>query len=230
MLTDRQERLKTLARLAVENDLSPLKNTFAGFIIKVCCTNYGLSRIVAKQDLGSLVTAWNGDKWKTLLHDREEGKAMDVETLHVRTFEQAESETKKFIATMKPSGEPIKHIEPQVAFIADDRPLSRREMAIILDSIAHRDTFNGVGRVLLSEARDKLDCKNLSMKDMVDIYQNKYPTVEIERATGNVMLVYFDGKDAVRFARKANRIIQPSEPIFKPSENEVGDVYDDVDE
>lgn len=230
---ERMERLRTLALLARENDLTPNKNTFAGFILKVCCTNFGLGRSVAQKDLAFLVTAWNGDKWKNLLAEEESSETESMVKTEVQKdsmrspYVPSQSEAHKIVASIKPSGEPIKHVEPQDTSVAFDRGLTRNETAIIMYSKARSDIFDGIGRVLLSDIRGITDNKKMSVADMITIWEGKYPTIEVSQATGNVMLVYFDGKEATRFARKSKIVIPSNEPIFKPSDS--GDVYDDVE-
>ncbi len=63
------ERLDTYVALAVKNNLTPNHNCFAGFIHRVSASKFGTSRAVSKSDLKTLVAAWRGDKWQTLVQD-----------------------------------------------------------------------------------------------------------------------------------------------------------------
>lgn len=214
MFSDRKERLRTLARLAMENKINPSMNTFAGFIIRIVSSNFGLSRAVANKDLDSLVIGWKSDQWKALLND-EEVIIDDVLQTYIpikKPSEKPSEDVRAIIASIKPSNEPIKHVESKnTSYI---RPWTRNEVAILLFSKAQHDMFDGVGRVFLSEARQLTDNKLLSFEDMVKIFQNKYPTVDVSRASGNIMLVYFGGRDAVKFHRRANAQVQPTVPAL----------------
>lgn len=228
MFSDRKERLRTLARLAKENKLNPDMNTFAGFILRVVCTQFGLTRTSANQDLDSLVIGWKADKWESLLDDEEVIEDVLPQQRAVQELEKP-SEIRSIIATLKPSGEPIKRMERKVE--ASYNPeWTRNEIAVILYSRARSDMFDGVGRVLLSEARELTNNKLLSFDDMVKIFQNKYPTIDVSRASGNIMLVYFHGKDATKIFRKSARTtVQPMAPAlmaekeYKNAEEVVGD-------
>lgn len=211
MFSDRKERLRTVARLAKENGINPDMNTFAGFVIKVVCTNFGLTRATANQDLDSLVIAWT-DKWKTLLNDEEVIVEEDAQP-KTRPLPELEkpSDVRAFLASWKPKCEPVKRVERKTE-VSYNQPWTRNEIAVILYSKARNDMFDGVGRVLLSEARELADNKLLSFEEMVNIFQRKYPTINVSRASGNIMLVYFNGREALKIYRKVNAKVQPMAP------------------
>lgn len=89
-------------------------------------------------------------------------------------------------------------------------------LARTLYRLARRDVSpSNVGRLLLSDLRTELQ-HPLTFMDIQQVFKFYYPMMTVERATDNVVLVYFDGKEAVMNLRSMQQKIIPKfQPEFK---------------
>jgi hypothetical protein len=247
----RDDRLTILAQVCTDNDVTPLKGNFAGLIRKICIGNLNASESVAKELTRALTVMYRNDQWSSLLNpelDEVPGESglepnrinliyneptkicnsivplppiinskQDRESLH--------SEMQKLASNSHP--EPVKHIEVKENMQQDH--LTEKQIAQILHTTAQRDTFDGVGRIILSDARSIADNKHLQIDDVITLWRRYYPIIDID-SRSNVALVYWNGKDTIQTYRKINAIVQPKAPIFIANSNLEGDIYEDDDE
>jgi hypothetical protein len=61
---------------------------------------------------------------------------------------------------------------------------------------------------------------------MQTLLQTYYSNLDSE-VRGNILFVYWDGKETVRSLRDLNRIVQPENPIYHPKDNPEGDITED---
>jgi len=69
MREDREERIHQLIALCVKNNLTPLKNAFAGFLQNVCISRFGIEKRTARNYIDSLIAGWRLDRWKQMLQE-----------------------------------------------------------------------------------------------------------------------------------------------------------------
>jgi hypothetical protein len=111
-----------------------------------------------------------------------------------------------------------------------------KQEAKMLFQIAQKDTFNGVGRLQLTEVQYELGA--LTADQIIGIWQATYPNKTIEQQ-GSIFLIYWQGKDEVRnqrnnlapsvpkslvMAASKDYYVEPElekdcEPANKPSDN-----------
>lgn len=130
----------------------------------------------------------------------------------VEIVEPAKPSTREILAKMKPSGEPVLTMPPRVSTQLDKLPDDY--VAQIFYRIARIDTVDNVGRILLSEARKITDNKYLSREDVTNIWRSKYPMIDIDLATANVLLIYWGGKENTLAERRARAPIIPKRTPF----------------
>jgi len=238
---NRETRLALLVEICQQNKLTPDKNTFSGFIIKVCVNNLSLTQTAAKEHLKALNISWRADQWKSILGETNitlestdfefiSGDKPDAEKFVVTTIEQKsevfKSKTLDVLNNVKP--EPVKRVMSSKNIQVDMLP--EKQVAQVLYRRALQETSGGVGRLLLFDARDIMDNNKLSMRNLIQLWQRYYPTIDYDQATGNVLLIYWDGKTTFRSIRDTQRIVQPKQPLFKPKDNPEADISDGLDE
>ena len=89
----------------------------------------------------------------------------------------------------------------------------QKQIATVLFQLAKNDTCNDVGRLMLSDCRYEAGDKHLTIKDVIALWHKYYPTIEIEQATDNILLIYWSEKGALR-KTMAPKIPQKA-PSFK---------------
>jgi hypothetical protein len=246
---NRDDRLTILAQVCIDNGVTPQKGNFAGLIRKVCLSHLGISELAAKELTRTLTTIYRSDQWSGLLHpELAPDETVGESGLEANKISLIYTEPTKIcngIVSIPPSNpaqdrdalhaemqqlaqnshpEPVKTLEAHTSRQLDHIP--EKQTAAILHTFARRDTFDGVGRIILSDARDILDDKHLQIDDLLLLWRRYYPTIDIE-SKSNVALIYWDGKGCVQDYRKANVIIQPKAPVFDPKTQEQGDISED---
>lgn len=87
--------------------------------------------------------------------------------------------------------------------------MDQTTLAKTLMRLARRDvSTSNVGRLLLTDLKADLDY-SITFKDVQQALTEYYLGVDVEQATSNVILVYFDGKEAVLNLRKLQEPIIP---------------------
>lgn len=61
---DKLDRIDQVIALCVKNNMTPDKNPFAGFVIKICSIRFGLDESTARSYIRTIISAWRGDRWK----------------------------------------------------------------------------------------------------------------------------------------------------------------------
>ena len=95
----------------------------------------------------------------------------------------------------------------------------------ILKGMAKRDTFDGVGRLILKEVQ--LELGPVTPEQIMEDWQNYNTKDTIEQTQdGNVFLIYWNGKQTVEETRSLKPIVwNPQRPILK---GEVNEFYKEV--
>lgn len=63
---EREDRIDQLVTLCIKKNITPNKNTFAGFIQIASISRFAVSKHTATDYANTLVKAWNSDRWKRL--------------------------------------------------------------------------------------------------------------------------------------------------------------------
>ncbi len=237
----RTERLTIIAQILQQNNINPTKNNYAAFIQKIAVGYLQTTPTQARELTRSLTTAWYADHWQTILADTAEPEPIQAETQQLNngfvTFKMAgntdtteatdqraivHAELAKIAAS--PPSEPIKKIEP--CETAPQEKLSEQQLAKILYNNAKNDTFDGVGRIILSEARETLENPKLTIQDLYQFWAKHYPLIDADYKS-NILLVYWEGKETMRSQRDLNRTVQPETPLIYSADNPAGDILED---
>ena len=222
---NRASRLRILAELCTSNQLTPDKGNYAGFVKQVSVTHLNTTIPASKELTTALTIAYRHDKWQSLL---QEPNQLDPETeiplpnIEPANQRQSVQQEMQQIAQSITGTEPIKRMEHQAPQQKDK--LTETETAKILYATAKRDTFDGAGRIILSEAREILDNKHLEIHQLYTFWQTSYPLIEASYRS-NVLLIYWDGKDS----RARAPIIPKTALVFKPKNQPEGDIYEDTE-
>lgn len=208
----RAEKLYVLSQICIQNSITPADTGFTGLIIRVCTSKLATSTEQAKKYSEDLISAYNADQWEGLAqsHMDEEIKTEETLTNTPRVIEQTKSILDEYKIA---SGEPVKRVEKKLAYEGEVAPAS---IAKSLMSMAQADQFNGVGRISIKEAQNELDNRALRGEDIIQSIKQFYPRADAEQRAGNLIIVYFDGKNAIQKTRKINRVIQPETPSLYP--------------
>lgn len=240
---NRSNQLTVLAQICTDNNVTPLQGNYAGLIRKICATHLYVSEAKTKELTRSLTTAFFTDHWSSLLNPQDQQEMCGYELNKIQlqpttpqepipvacitpttssTQDRASIHETMQTLTQNNHPEPVKKLEPQQSTQQDN--LTEKQIAQILYGIAQRDTFNGVGRIILNDAREVTDNKYLQLQELLQFWQKHYPILEAETKS-NVLLIYWDGKDN----RQTAPYIQPKAPIFNPKKQEQGDIYEDTE-
>lgn len=65
----------------------------------------------------------------------------------------------------------------------------------------HRDTWDGVGRVLLTDVRSEANDRTITIEDVAQALTQLYPKSDVEPRSENIILIFWDGKDIIKGAR-----------------------------
>lgn len=208
----RSEKLYVLSQICIQNSITPADTGFTGLIIRVCTSKLATSTEQAKKYAEDLISAYNADQWEGLAesHRTEEERTEETLTNTPRVFEQTKSILDEYKIV---SGGPVKRVEKKLAYEGEVAPAS---IAKSLYSMAQSDQFGGVGRISILEARNELDNRQLRGEDITSLIKQFYPRADAEQRAGNIILVYFEGKNAIKKARHVTRIIQEPAPSLYP--------------
>jgi hypothetical protein len=243
---NRESRLRILAELCSNNNLNPNRGNYAAFIQSIAVTHLNTSVNTAKELVTALTISYRRDQWQSLLTDEQDDVAGDsrfepnrigiapkpeVEAATANVIfepvvqhESIQAELTKIAETIQP--EPVKHLATRQSTQQDN--LTEKQIAQILYTTAQRDIFDGVGRIILSDARYITDNKHLQIDELLNFWQRNYPIINAETRS-NILLIYWDGKDTVRNKRNLNTVIQPKAPVYRAKNNPAGDIEEDDD-
>lgn len=208
----RAEKLYLLSQICIQNSITPSDTGFTGLIIRVCTSKLAVSTDKAKEYANDLISAYNADQWEGLAqsHIEEEEHIEQIVAQTPRVFTQTKSlldEYKNIGAT------PVKRVEKKLAYETEVAPAS---LAKSLYNMAQADQFNGVGRISIKEAQNELDNRQLRGEDIIGLIKQFYPRADVEQRAGNIILVYFDGKNGIQKKRVIQRVVQSTAPSMKP--------------
>lgn len=208
----RAEKLYVLSQICIQNSITPADTGFTGLIIRVCTSKLATSTEQAKKYAEDLISAYNADQWEGLAesHRTEEERTEETLTNTPRVFEQTKSILDEYKIV---SSGPVKRVEKKLAYEGETAPAS---IAKSLYSMAQSDQFVGVGRISIKEAQNELDNRALRGEDIIQSIKQFYPRADAEQRAGNLILVYFDGKNSIQKARHIQRVVQPQAPIMHP--------------
>ena len=213
----RSEKLYVLSQVCIANSVTPDSPGYAGLIIRVCTSKFAMSRETAETYAADLKSAYEADYWEGLAAKHQpETDSVEAEptTNTPRVFEDTPKTLDALNKLNFQSSTPIKKVEPQLAF--PEPTYAPATITKQLIDLARKNDFNGVGRITLSEARYYLDDKTLRCEDIIRLIKQYYPKMDVEQRTGNVLLVYFDGKNNLRNIRDIHKVIQPATIILHP--------------
>ena len=87
---------------------------------------------------------------------------------------------------------------------------------------------DNIGRLTLTDLTETL--QPLTPRQIITLFHEFYPGVTVEQRTPNILLVYFDGKEATRDRRNVNVTVPPlNSVVAQPSEGEP-ETYQDPEE
>jgi hypothetical protein len=207
----RIEKLYILSQVCIYNSVTPNDSAFIGLIIRVCTSKLGISKDKAKEYADNLKSAYEADQWEGLARSHQPEQDEQPLTQTPQTFEPYTPILTTLNLNFKSSA-PINHIEKQLVFTIPE--YTPKTIAAVLYRMAQNNDFNGVGRIHLSEARYTLDDKTLKPQDITQLITKYYPKAECETRPGNIILVYFEGKQQTKAQREP--VIQPATVILKP--------------
>ena len=211
----REDKLYILAHNCTINNLTPDSPAYKGYIKRVCVSKLSMSLNAVDEYTECLTTAYRADKWQGILNG-EETLADTTPTEQAQVEPQTPRGNVLKTLTLNGPSEPIKTIPKKEVL---EPELSPRTTAQILLRLARNNDFNGVGRLTLAEVRSELCDKSLQLEDIHRLLSQYAPQATIERRPGNVLLIYFDGKDTTQYHRNLKMII-PEEPLALKYEQE----------
>lgn len=225
---NRQERLRALALTCKRNGVDPSQNRFAGVIRSIDVTYMHVTVAVASQDTEELIVAYKGDQWRNIIG--EEAPVEKAKQLPVLNPIVTRTTLKEELAKIQSANShvEIKHlptyISTQKDYISDD------DLIKTLYQKARREASNdNVGRILLSDARDVADNKHLTIQEIIVLWRKTYPAIEVEQRTGNVILVYWDGKNSLRNIRSTRSPIIRTDNVLAADKDNIFEAEKNVD-
>jgi len=232
-MTQRQNNLATLAKICSNNNITPERGNYAGFLQKICVGHMGLDLRKTKEHTSALTIMWRANKWSNLLTPEQQDETVEGSTglqANKIQIQAQDTYTRKTLheaiveitAAAQAQTEPVKKVEAKQNLQQDT--LTNQQIAQVFYNTAKTDTYNGVGRIILSEARDAADNKHLTVYDVQQIWRENYPLIDAETKS-NVLLIYWNGKDATRSTYQP--IIQKKTPLFNPKQQPEGDITED---
>jgi hypothetical protein len=214
----RETRLSKIAKVLTEADITPQSNLFSSKVNELEYTWFpNVTSSQRKEDKIILIGAYKADHWKRMndIYDLiKTDLPYEPSTPQIPTENIIETEyIKRLIVKeeLKKIGVSTPEEIKKVTGPASTQPdyLTEEQQADLLYKLASENKMDGVGRILRFEARDSLDNKRLSCKEIIGTWQKFYPHIEIEQKTDNVILVYFAGKDGIRDQRRQREPIIP---------------------
>jgi hypothetical protein len=230
----RQDKLYILAKACREKGVNPNKGNYAGHIREVAAAKLFISSKAAIELTQDLTLAYRYDRWAGIL-ETEENETQETVTYTPNriTLQPPRVNPLKNITLNEPL-QPVKTVQPKpldtdaqnyLNQLSAPKP-TEKQYAQILHAQAEHDIANGVGRITLSDAKEITQDKNITIDQVQELLQTYYPNLEVE-ARGNILLVFYDGKNTVRSLRDLNRIVQPKNPAYHPKDNPEGDITED---
>ncbi len=198
----REDKLFILAKVCLQNNLTPDSPAYIGLIKRVCASKLSMSLKAAEEYAADLTTAYRADKWTAITNPDEETAQSDMATPAQSEAQPPRVNDFKTL-TLKEPYTPVKTVPHKQV---EHPELSPKTTAEILLRLAHNDEFNGVGRLTLAQVRYELQDKSLQLQDVTRLLSRYAPHSTIETRPGNVILIYFDGKDTVQYHRAMHRV------------------------
>jgi hypothetical protein len=233
--SSRADRLYGLAAYCQQKKVTPDDNKYAGIIIQICTAQFGMSREAAMKMAADLKSAYGHDKWASILSGASISSQVDEQSSS-NVEEQPASPVEKHPTLealnklFQQKSEPVKLLQPHRTVKEPD--IAPATIADNLIELAEKNNMNGVGRLTLAEVRYEFGDKAILVKDIVGLLAQHAPNITVETRPGNIVLLYFNGKEATRAQRDANRKVQPMPPAI-PSDVTVDDnpkdTYDTAD-
>jgi hypothetical protein len=229
---NREDKLYILANACIKYDQHPNKTSYYAFIQKICTTQWGLSSSQVRDYVKTLTVAWRCDRWKGLLKEEtNDSYVEETSSGETASYEATRIESKSEVIAAKTldvlksidKTEPVHTVESKLT--SEQDRLTDKQISQILYRKALSDTFNGVGRILLCDARDITDNRKMRIEEVLELWRRFYPVIEAE-VKSNVVMIYWDGKDSGKY--KLKPIIQPIAPEFRNDDKE-GDISEPLD-
>jgi hypothetical protein len=217
------DRLSIIVQVCRDNNITPLNNTFPGLVRKIVCGKLGYSLKEAKEDTMVLSIAYRTDKWHSYppITKTDKIESAPAATPKINQPETSQKYIREVFEKLKnKQSEPINH-QPKLTPTETDY-ITNDVLIQTLHRTAREDTNpDGIGRILLADARQIADNKYLTCQNIMELWKRKYPTIDIEQRTNNILLIYWDGKETVQNTRKAQRA------AFVPELNEFSNLESD---
>ncbi len=235
----RQDRLYTLAKACQEKGVNPDYGNYAGLVRGVCAARLFLSQKAAIELTRDLTLAYRYDKWagilgtEATLKPEPETPTYTLRTFNIQTPTENPLKNLQLTEPLKPVKTiPPKRLDPEAeqklaAYTQTTSSLSEKQTAALLYNRADKDRFNGVGRIVLPEIQAETGNKNLTLTEVLQLWQKYYPRIEAE-PRANVILIYFDNRADLAAKRKQYHTIQPLNE-WHSRDNLEGDVTEDCD-
>jgi hypothetical protein len=208
----RNDKLYILAKVCTDNFITPNSTNYMATIIRVATSKLLISNESAHEYATDLTSAYHADRWHTILYGNQTTDETTTET-PVNTTDTFDTQTPTLNTLKICQGKttPVNHIESKHN-AAQETDITPRDQAKIILELARKDIFNDIGRVSLAEVRYEFNDKTLRLTDIETLVTKHFPKIEVEQRPGNILAVYFDGKESVRDQRRAVRIVQPTAP------------------
>jgi hypothetical protein len=221
---DRVTRLQIIVEYCLKNSITPQKNNFADIVVSIEVSKMGRTAKQASEDVNILCIAYRTEKWKSYTTEDTENTNEQVNIPKVDIPRGTPPDIKETIKKITAGPHEKIHHQATKESIQIDR-LSEEQEAKILYNMAQKDIFDGVGRIILPEARRELDNKALTCQDIATLWLKYYPIVEVEQKS-NVLLIYFEGKD--RYLQEISKRPPIIPEKFKNPKTDIIDVTKEV--
>jgi hypothetical protein len=97
----------------------------------------------------------------------------------------------------------------------------------ILMRMARQDTFDGVGRLLVTDVQKGVADKTLTAEKILQVWEEAYPTYDTDQRSDNVILIFWDGRNATRNVRGVREVVAPGHIIDPLKEEDEAEVKED---
>jgi uncharacterized membrane protein len=230
----RQDKLYTLAKACKEKGVNPNKGNYAGTILQIAAAKLFISQKTAKELTQDLTLAYRYDRWEGILGTENQTEETATCTPNKIMLQLPRVNPLKNLTLTEPL-QPVKTVQPKpidpdaekylTQIITPAKP-TEKQYAQIFYAKAERDILNGIGRITLSEAKEIMQDKTVTIEQIQELLQKYYVDLETE-TRGNILLIYYDGKSTVRSLRDLERIVQPKNPVYHPKDNPEGDIAEE---
>ena len=233
----RQDRLYVLAKACKEKEVNPDEGNYAGVVRGICAGELFISSKAAQDLIEDLTRAYKHNKWQRLLgaeNETEQPQETATYTPNRITLQPPRVNPLKNLVLNEPL-QPVKTVHPKpldpdaqkyLTQITTPPKPTEKQYAQIFYAKAERDILNGIGRITLSEAKEIMQDKTVTIEQIQELLQKYYVDLETE-TRGNILLIYYDGKSTVRSLRDLERIVQPKNPVYHPKDNPEGDIAEE---